>query len=70
MRVIKTRILLIFLGLIIVIFSNNIFDIFYPEVRPESFEITKTISIMFTGLIISFIGILFPFTNIPKDENI
>ncbi|MDO5040088.1 hypothetical protein [Clostridium sp.] len=70
MKVLKIRVLLILLGAILIILSNNIFDIFYTGVRSEVFEITKTISIMFIGIVIVLVGILFPFSDKPKNKDI
>lgn len=63
----KKRITFIVIGLVLIIFSNTIFTISYSlGAYPDVFEITKTISIMLTGLVLSLLGLLFPFKENEK----
>lgn len=63
----KKRITFIVIGLVLIIFSNNIFTISYSlGGYTEVFEITKTLSIMLTGLVFSLLGLLFPFKENEK----
>ena len=63
----KLRIFLIIVGLIFILFSNSIFNIFYSSVIEliyESFTIIKNISIIIIGLLLSLVGLFFPYIKI------
>lgn len=63
----KLRIFLIIVGLIFILFSNSIFNIFYSsviELIDESFTIIKNISIIIIGLLLSLVGLFFPYIKI------
>lgn len=57
----KFRNIFIVIGLVIVLFSENLFSIFYPYNSGGNFEIIKTFSFMFVGLIFVLIGLFFNF---------
>ncbi|EOU1466880.1 hypothetical protein VOI00_003062 [Clostridium perfringens] len=67
MKLLDLRVFFIFLGVLLIFFSNIIFDIFYPGVSSVVFELTKINSIMIIGLVLALIGILFPFSDKPKN---
>lgn len=63
MKVLTLRLFFVFLGVLVLFFSNTIFDVFYPGVSSAVFELTTTISIMLIGLVLVLVGLLFPFSD-------
>lgn len=63
MKVLTLRLFFVFLGALVLLFSNTIFDVFYPGVSSAVFELTTTISIMLIGLVLVLVGLLFPFSD-------
>lgn len=57
----KKNLFFIFLGVFLIIFSNNIYSILFQPARPLEFIITKIISINFLGVASILIGLLYKF---------
>lgn len=59
----KKKLFFIFLGIFLIIFSNNIYSILFQHARPIEFIITKIISINFLGVASILIGLLYKFKD-------